>query len=71
MSRTFTTLQFPMYTFFYVLHRLRVLTKLGYGDDERMRDAVHPVLSKRRLTAGGFLKAIGSTNQPSPLDGSR
>jgi hypothetical protein len=48
MNRTFTTLHFPMYCYYDVLHGLRVLTKLGYGDDERMRDAAHLVMSKMR-----------------------
>jgi len=48
MNRTFTTLHHPMYFYYDALHGLRVLTKLGYGDDERVRDAVHLVMSKRR-----------------------
>ncbi len=36
----FTKLHFPMYYFYDILHALRVLTKLGYGDDERIRSAV-------------------------------
>ncbi len=48
MNPTFTTLHFPMYFFYDALHGLRVLTKLGYGDDERLKDAIHLVLSKRR-----------------------
>ncbi len=42
-----TTLHFPMYYYYDALHGLRVLAKLGYGDDERVRDAVHLILSKR------------------------
>ncbi len=42
-----TTLHFPMYYYYDALHALRVLTKLGYGDDERVKDAVHLILSKR------------------------
>ncbi len=38
---------FPMYYYYDALHGLRVLAKLGYGDDERVRDAVHLVLSKK------------------------
>lgn len=48
MNHTFTTLHFPMYFFYDVLHGLRILTKLGYADDERLKDAVHLILSKRR-----------------------
>jgi len=44
----FTKLHFPMYYFYDILHALRVLTKLGYGDDERIRSAVQLLLSKRR-----------------------
>ena len=42
-----TTLHFPMYYYYDALHGLRVLAKLGYGDDERVKDAVHLILSKR------------------------
>ncbi len=35
------------YYYYDALHGLRVLTKLGYGDEERVRGAVHLVLSKR------------------------
>ena len=42
-----TSFHFPMYYFYDALHGLRVLAKLGYGDDERVRDAVHLILSKR------------------------
>jgi hypothetical protein len=48
MNPTFTSLHFPMYFYYDALHGLRVLSKLGYGGDERMRDAAHLVLSKRR-----------------------
>ncbi len=44
----FTKLHFPMYYFYDILHGLRVLTKLGYADDERTRSAVQLLLSKRR-----------------------
>lgn len=43
----FTKFHFPMYYYYDALHGLRVLTKLGYGDDERLKDAAHLVLSKR------------------------
>jgi hypothetical protein len=48
MNRTFTTLHFPMYYYYDALQGLRVLAKLGYGADERMRDAAHLIISKRR-----------------------
>lgn len=44
----FKDLHFPMYYFYDILHALRVLTKLGYSADERIDDAVHLLLSKRR-----------------------
>jgi len=44
----FTSFHFPMYYFYDALHGLRVLTKLGYSDDERIKDAKHLLLSKRR-----------------------
>jgi len=43
----FTQLHFPMYYFYDILHGLRVLTKLGYSDDERIREAVHLLMSKQ------------------------
>ena len=42
-----TKFHFPMYYYYDALHGLRVLVKLGYGGDERVRDAVHLVLSKK------------------------
>src|SRR6266480_2214822 len=36
-----------MHHLYDILHALRVLTKLGYGDDERIRSAVQLLLSKR------------------------
>ena len=42
-----TRFHFPMYYYYDALHGLRVLVKLGYGDDERVRAAVHLVLSKK------------------------
>jgi hypothetical protein len=42
-----TMFHFPMYYYYDALHALRVLTKLGYHDDERIRDAVDLVLSKK------------------------
>jgi Squalene-hopene cyclase C-terminal domain len=83
MNRTFTTIHFPMYFYYDVLHGLRVLTKLGYGDDERVRDAVHLVMSKRRPdgkwvlegdwfsepgTSTRWLKARTSENSSGPTD---
>jgi hypothetical protein len=46
-----TQLHFPMFYFYDILHGLRVLSKLGYGGDERVSDARELLLSKR-LTDG-------------------
>jgi hypothetical protein len=42
-----TQFHFPMYYYYDALHAMRVLTKLGYEDDERISDAVHLMLSKK------------------------
>ncbi len=42
-----TKFHFPMYYYYDALHALRVLTRLGYEEDERISDAVHLMLSKR------------------------
>lgn len=42
-----TMFHFPMYYYYDALHALRVLTKLGYEDDERISDAMHLMLSKK------------------------
>jgi hypothetical protein len=42
-----TQFHFPMYYYYDALHALRVLTKLGYQDDERLGDALHLMLSKK------------------------
>src|SRR5438128_12518286 len=42
-----TQMHFPMFYFYDILHGLRVLSKLGYGGDERMIDARELLLSER------------------------
>ncbi len=42
-----TSFHFPIYYYYDALQGLRVLSKLGYGDDERVSDAVHLILSKK------------------------
>jgi len=42
-----TSLHFPSFYFYDILHGLRVLISLGYGRDERMGDAVELLRSKR------------------------
>jgi len=41
-----------MYYFYDILHALRVLTKLGYEDDERIMSAVNCYYQKRRPDEG-------------------
>jgi hypothetical protein len=42
-----TKFHFPMYYYYDALHALRVLTRLGFRDDERISDAIHLMLSKK------------------------
>lgn len=42
-----TQFHFPMWYYYDALHALRILTRLGYSNDERIRDAVHLLLSKK------------------------
>ncbi|TLY00581.1 MAG: hypothetical protein E6K90_03105 [Thaumarchaeota archaeon] len=42
-----TKFHFPMYYYYDALHALRVLTRLGFQDDERISDAIHLLLSKK------------------------
>jgi hypothetical protein len=42
-----TQLHFPMFYFYDILHGLRIMSKLGYGGDERTSDARKLLLSKR------------------------
>ncbi len=46
-----TKLHFPLFYFYDILHGLRVLTSLGHGEDERMRDAKE-LMESRRLAYG-------------------
>lgn len=65
MNQAFTILHFPMYYYYDVLHGLRVLTKLGFADDERVRDAAHLVMSKRRPD-GKWVLESDWFNDPGP-----
>jgi hypothetical protein len=56
-----------MYYFYDTLHGLRVLTKLGFSDDERIRDATHLLLSKRSPNGTGIWKATGSEMEISSI----
>ncbi len=47
IRQEWTDLHFPLFYFYDILHGLRVVTKLGYGDDERTKDARELLLSKR------------------------
>ncbi len=42
-----TKFHFPMYYYYDALHALRVLTRLGYHEDERITDSIHLLLSKK------------------------
>jgi hypothetical protein len=53
-----TQLHFPMFYFYDILHGLRVLSKLGYGGDERMIDARELLLSKRLANGTWPLEAL-------------
>jgi len=64
LNRTITDLHFPLYYFYDALHGLRVITKLGYGDDERTQDTAHLILSKRRPD-GKWILESDWFNQPS------
>ena len=52
-----TQLHFPMFYFYDILHGLRVLSKLGYGRDERMSDARELLMSKRHADGTWPLEA--------------
>lgn len=63
-----TRFHFPMYYYYDALHGLRVLSKLGYQDDERIGDAVHLMLSKmtpegRWLLDGDWVRERSNTRR--------
>ncbi len=47
IDEEWTKLHFPMFYFYDILHGLRILTALGYAEDERMKDALQLLQSKR------------------------
>jgi hypothetical protein len=47
IQEEWTKLHFPLFYFYDVLHGLRVLTALGFGKDERTKDASDLLVSKR------------------------
>ena len=47
IRQEWTQLHFPLFYFYDILHGLRVVTALGYGGDERTKDARDLLLSKR------------------------
>ncbi len=53
IDEEWTKLHFPLFYFYDTLHGLRVLTKLGYADDERMKDALH-LLKAKMLSDGSW-----------------
>jgi hypothetical protein len=48
-----TKLHFPLFYFYDILHGLRVLSKLGYAHDERIRDALE-LLESKKLPDGSW-----------------
>ncbi len=51
INEEWTKLHFPLFYFYDILHGLRVLTVLGYSQDERMSDA-RDLLQSKRLADG-------------------
>lgn len=64
IQREWTQLHFPMFYFYDILHGLRVVSSLGYGIDERARDALE-LLESKRMSDGtwpmeaSFVRALG------------
>lgn len=63
-----TSFHFPMYYFYDALHGLRVLAKLGYGDDSRVKDAVHLILSKQSPDGKWLLEGDWSRERDAKQD---
>ncbi len=57
INEEWTKLHFPMFYFYDILHGLRILTALGYAEDERMKDALQLLLSKRQADGTWPLEA--------------
>ncbi len=58
-----TSLHFPLFYFYDILHGLRVLTSLGHGTDERIHDAVE-LLQSKRLPEGQWPLEASFTQTP-------
>jgi hypothetical protein len=52
-----TQLHFPMFYFYDILHGLRIISALGYGNDERADDALKLLQSKRMSNAAWPMEA--------------
>ncbi len=63
INEEWTRLHFPMFYFYDILHGLRVLTALGYGRDERTRDALD-LLKSKRLPDGTWPMEASFLNLP-------
>lgn len=74
IEREWTKLHFPMFYQYDFLHGLRVVSALGYGNDERTSDAVHLLESKRSKDGSWpmeatFLRALKRNFVPDPVKG--
>ncbi len=69
-----TQLHFPLFYFYDILHGLRVVSGLGYGNDERTKDALD-LLASKRLRDGtwpmeaSFLRALRRNLVKDPVTG--
>ena len=57
INEEWARLHFPFFYFYDILHGLRVLTALGYSGDERMKDALELIASKRLADGSWPLEA--------------
>ncbi len=63
IDEEWTRLHFPLFYFYDILHGLRVLTSLGFGQDERTGDALW-LLSGKRLPDGTWPLEASFVNMP-------
>jgi hypothetical protein len=57
INRQWLTLSFPWFAGYNILRGLSVLTKLGYTEDERLKDAVEVLIRKRRSDGTWLLES--------------
>lgn len=71
INEEWTKLHFPLFYFYDILHGLRILTKLGYANDERLKDPLE-LLKSKRLADGSwpleatFLHNLGHNFEKNP-----